>query len=63
MVIIAEVTEKNETKLLGQDTKSKENNIENNAMTSSSSGYSSNRVPLPQLNMMNNNTNMGKMIY
>ena len=60
MVIIAEVTEKNETKLLGQDTKSKENNIENNAMTSSSSGYSSNRVPLPQLNMMNNNTNMGK---
>ena len=62
MVIIAEVTEKNETKVLQDVTKSKENNIENNAMTSSSSGYSSNRVPLPQLNMMNNNTNMGKMI-
>ena len=37
----------------------KNSNKESNAMTSSSSGYSSNRVPLPQLN--NNITNMGKI--
>ena len=37
----------------------KNSNKESNAMTSSSSGYSSNRVPLPQLN--NNISNMGKI--
>ena len=39
----------------------KNSNKESNAMTSSSSGYSSNRVPLPQLN--NNISNMGKINY
>ena len=42
-----------------EDAVRKNSNKESNAMTSSSSGYSSNRVPLPQLN--NNISNMGKI--
>ena len=52
-----------ETKVLQEmeiaDAVRKNSNKESNAMTSSSSGYSSNRVPLPQLN--NNISNMGKI--
>ena len=44
-----------------EDAVRKNSNKESNAMTSSSSGYSSNRVPLPQLN--NNISNMGKINY
>ena len=54
-----------ETKVLQEmeiaDAVRKNSNKESNAMTSSSSGYSSNRVPLPQLN--NNISNMGKINY
>ena len=52
-----------ETKVLQEmeieDAVRKNSNKESNAMTSSSSGYSSNRVQLPQLN--NNISNMGKI--
>ena len=54
-----------ETKVLQEmeiaDAVRKNSNKESNAMTSSSSGYSSNRVPLPQLN--NNISNMGEINY
>ena len=59
-------SENAETKVLQdildtEDAVRKNSNKESNAMTSSSSGYSSNRVPLPQLN--NNITTMGKINY
>lgn len=58
MILLQEPANDNATQLAADI---KKNSRENNAMTSSSSGYSSNRVPLPQMNMINNNNNnMGK---
>ena len=49
-------SEKAESKLVQDELVSKATNSENKGTSSSSSGYSSNRVPLPQLNMTNNNS-------